>query len=412
LPKTALVIATCAVALITFASPALAAPTASFTVSDGPYKTGQDITFTSTSTAPDGATITGYQWNIGGVAYTTANVTRSFQQPGNYQATLTVTTDELIDNTATTPPRPIVVTTRPPVADFTFSPLQPFINDDVLFAPDASDPDGDTLSYTWSWGDGTDDSHAHVPLHTFRSVGSKTVTLTVTDSHGAVDTVSHDVDVRGLLVLGNVSPHASFVASRKTVEVGDSIEFVSGSYDRDGSVKEQVWDLNGDGKFDDAKGDDVFYTFTTAGSHTVRLRATDNSGSSDVATQTITVKAKPKAKAGFLSPEPSVRLNGLIYSTGTRIQILGVRGPRGSLVTVRCRGKGCPVPQRRKRIKKRPVRFHNFERYLRAGIRIEIYVTKKGKIGDYTRYTIRRGKVPLRVDRCVSGARLKPVGCG
>ena len=31
---------------------------------------------------------------------------------------------------------------------------------------------------------------------------------------------------------------------------------------------------------------------------------------------------------------------------------------------------------------------------------------------DYTSYTIRRGKSPKRVNRCVSGARLKPVGCG
>jgi len=413
LPKTALSIATSAVALVLFATPALAAPTATFDVSpDGPYKTGQAITFTSTSTAPAGSNITGFQWNIGGVVYTDATVTRSFVQPGNYQATLTVTTDEATDNTATTPPRAIVVTTRPPVADFTFSPLQPFINDDVLFAADASDPDGDALSYAWSWGDGSDDSHAHVPLHTFGSAGTKTVTLTVTDSHGAFDTVSHDVTVRGLLVPNNNPPHAGFVASRKTAEVGDSIEFVSGSYDRDGSVKEQVWDLNGDGKFDDAKGDDVLYTFTTPGTHTVRLRATDNDGSSDVATQAVTITRKPKPPPGFLRPAPDVRLSALIYGNGTGVTVLGVRGPRGALVTVRCSGKGCPVKQRRKKIKKSSVRFHNFERFLRPGIRLQVFVTKKGKIGDYTSYTIRRGKSPKRVNRCVSGAKLKPVGCG
>jgi hypothetical protein len=94
------------------------------------------------------------------------------------------------------------------------------------------------------------------------------------------------------------------------------------------------------------------------------------------------------------------------------VQVLGVRAPRGSLVTVRCKGKGCPAKQRRKRIKKGPVRFHNFERFLRPHIRLQIYVTKRGKIGDYTSYTIRGGKSPKRVNRCVSGAKLKPVGCG
>jgi PKD repeat protein len=411
LPKTALSIATSAVALVLFATPALAAPTATFDVSpDGPYQTGQAITFTSTSTAPDTFTITDSQWNLGGVVMTGPSVTRSFQNPGNYQITLTVTSSEAADNTATIT-KVLPVTTRPPVAEFTFSPLQPLINDDVLFAPDASDPDGDALSYSWNFGDGTT-STAHVPLHTFGSIGSKTVTLTVTDSHGAVDTISHDVDVGGLLVPGNDPPHAGFVASRKTADVGDSIEFVSGSYDRDGSVKEQVWDLNGDGKFDDARGDDVLYTFTTPGTHTVRLRATDNDGSSDVATKTVAITRKPKPPPGFLRPAPDVRLSALIYGNGTRVTVLGVRGPRGALVTVRCSGKGCPVKQRRKKIKKSSVRFHNFERFLRPGIRLQVFVTKKGKIGDYTSYKIRRGKSPKRVNRCVSGAKLKPVGCG
>jgi PKD repeat protein len=411
LPKTALAIATSAVVLALLASPALAAPTANFTVSAGPYKTGVPITFTSTSTAPDTFTITDWQWSLGGVAATGPSVTRSFQNPGNYQITLTVTSDELIGNTATIT-KVVPVTTRPPVADFTFSPALPFVNDDVLFAADASDPDGDPLTYTWDWGDDTDDSHAHVPLHNFDSAGTKTVTLTVTDSHGAADTIAHDVEVRGVLVADNQLPVARFVASRKTAEVGDSVEFVSGSYDSDGTVKEQVWDLNGDGKFDDAKGDDVLYTFTTPGTHTVRLRATDNAGSSAVAIQQITIMPKPKAKRGHLQPEPDVRLSALIYRNGTRIQVLGVRGPRGALVTVRCSGKGCPVKQRRKTIKKGPVRFHNFERFLRPGIRLQIFVTKKGKIGDYTSYKIRRGKAPKRVNRCVSGARLRPVGCG
>jgi hypothetical protein len=94
------------------------------------------------------------------------------------------------------------------------------------------------------------------------------------------------------------------------------------------------------------------------------------------------------------------------------VQVLGVRAPKGALVTVRCKGKGCPVKQRRKKIKKGPVRFPTYERFLRPGIRLQVFVTKKGKIGDYTSYTIRRGKPPKRVNRCVSGARLKPVGCG
>jgi PKD repeat protein len=397
-------------ALVLLAPPALAAPAADFDVSAGPYTTGQQITFTSTSTAPDTFNITGSQWNLGGVAQTGPTVTRSFQNPGTYQITLTVTDDEATDNTDSVT-KPITVATRPPVADFSFSPTSPFVNSDILFAPDASDPDGDPLTYIWNWGDGTDDSHSHVPKHAFTSAGSHTVTLTVTDSHGAVDTVSHDIDVRGVLVPNNDPPHARIVASRKTARVGDSIEFVSSSYDTDGTIKSETWDLDGDGQFDDGKGDDVFYTYTTPGTYTVSLRATDNTGQSTIAQIKITITAARKPPPGHLSPDPKVRLNGLIYSNGVRVEALGVRAPKGSLVTVRCKGKGCPVKQRRKHIKKGPVRFKTYERFLRAGIRLQIYVTKKGKIGDYTGWTIRRNRAPKRVDACVAGASLRRVSC-
>ncbi len=89
-----------------------------------------------------------------------------------------------------------------------------------------------------------------------------------------------------------------------------------------------------------------------------------------------------------------MRLNGLILSTGVRVQILGVRAPRGSLVTVRCKGKSCHGKQRRKRITKGPVRFKGYEHFLGAGVKLEVFVAKRGKIGEYTRYTIRRGKFP------------------
>ena len=57
----------------------------------------------------------------------------------------------------------------------------------------------------------------------------------------------------------------------------------------------------------------------------------------------LTVTPAPKAKAGFLSPSPVVTLSGPILSTGARVKLLSVRAPRGALVAVGCRGKGCPA---------------------------------------------------------------------
>jgi hypothetical protein len=49
--------------------------------------------------------------------------------------------------------------------------------------------------------------------------------------------------------------------------------------------------------------------------------------------------------------------------------------------------------------------------YLRAGVRLEVFVTKRGMIGKYTRFRIRRGKAPARLDRCLVPGVKKPVRC-
>ncbi len=137
----------------------------------------------------------------------------------------------------------------------------------------------------------------------------------------------------------NKPPIANFAFGRNSPQVGDSVDFVSGAVDPDGTLRSQAWDLDGDGQFDDARGDEVLYTFTTPGAHTVRLRVEDDQGAAAIHERTVTVKRAPAAKAGFLTPAPVIRLNGQLLSSGSRITILSVRAPKGTLVTVKCHGK-------------------------------------------------------------------------
>jgi hypothetical protein len=237
----------------------------------------------------------------------------------------------------------------------------------------------------------------------------------VTDAFGATDSITRQVVIEDPPPTPTVNnpPVARFAFSPRSPQVGDSVEFVSSSIDPEGNLRSQTWDLDGDGQFDDGHGDEVVYTFPSSGPKTVRLRVEDAGGKSNVEERTLTVTPRPKAKAGFISPSPVISLNATILSSGASVRVLRVSAPKGSLATVRCKGKGCPVKQRRKRVKKAgTVRFKTYQRFLRAGTKLEIFVTRRGTIGSYTSYKIRAGKFPVRVRRCTPPGRLKAVRCG
>ncbi len=61
-----------------------------------------------------------------------------------------------------------------------------------------------------------------------------------------------------------------------------AVEFTSVSRDPDGPVSAEVWDLDGDGQYDDAQGKTASITYKLAGTKTVRLRVTDAQGRTDV----------------------------------------------------------------------------------------------------------------------------------
>ena len=85
---------------------------------------------------------------------------------------------------------------NPPVARFTANPESGSAPLTVSFdASASSDPDaGDTLSYSWDFGDGTSDTGVAL-CHTYNLKGSYVVTLTVHDSIGSTDTANTTITV-------------------------------------------------------------------------------------------------------------------------------------------------------------------------------------------------------------------------
>ncbi len=151
------------------------------------------------------------------------------------------------------------------------------------------DPDGNPITYTWDFGDGTTGTGA-TPTHVYTTglpgvVTNYTVTLTVTDSRGASSAAQTTAQITGV----NDSPVAN-AGPDKTGKVGQMLTFDgSGSYDEeDGTNLSYAWNF-GDGAM--ASGVTVQHAYSAVGTYTVTLTVTDNAGAS--ASDSAIVKIKP-----------------------------------------------------------------------------------------------------------------------
>ena len=82
-----------------------------------------------------------------------------------------------------------------PVADFTYSPVQPMVDESVVFNASLSyDPDGEIVGYYWSFSDGYTTTGMIVE-HAFTTSGTFYVTLTVIDNENSSDSITKTITV-------------------------------------------------------------------------------------------------------------------------------------------------------------------------------------------------------------------------
>jgi hypothetical protein len=207
-------------------------------------------------------------------------------------------------------------------------------------------------------------------------------------------------------------PAASFSWFPSNPRTGEDVSLVSSSTDAASPIITFAWDLAGTSAFATG-GPGTSTSFSTPGNHVVQLRVTDANGLSSVGAETIRVSGPPLT---LMQPFPIVRITSTGTRAGVKLRLLSVLASVGAHITVQCRGRGCPVrSQSHVAAAGRPhrgfVEFRRFERSLAAGVILEIRVTKAGEVGKYTRFAVRRGKLPVRFDACLAGTANKPVMC-
>jgi len=248
----------------------LTAPTVSFTSS----ATDLAATFVATATAAQG-TISSYAWDFGdGQTAHGDTPSHTYTAAGTYPITLTVTDSNNVIGTAT---GSVTVTTphAAPTADFSTS-----VNGlGVSVDASASTADGgDSLTYSWNWGDSSPADTGKTASHTYAAPGDYQVSLTVTDDHSLTDSKTKTVSPT------HAAPEASFTTTADGLGVAVD---ASATTLADGATATYAWDW-GDGSAD-GSGKTASHTYSAAGTYTVKLTVTDSFSSTDTKSSSASV---------------------------------------------------------------------------------------------------------------------------
>lgn len=157
--------------------------------------TGEKVNFDgSLSTASEGSSIVKFEWdfeNDGIIDAEEEKPSYIYNQKGTQTCRLIVTDSIGVTSEDTCL---VNVINRGPIAEFTFSPSDPSIQDEANITDACSDPDGVITHWFWDFGDGTT-SELQTPTHKFATEGDYNVTLTVTHDENATDIFTMTVPV-------------------------------------------------------------------------------------------------------------------------------------------------------------------------------------------------------------------------
>ncbi|MCX6278758.1 MAG: PKD domain-containing protein, partial [Bacteroidetes bacterium] len=265
------------------------APIADFAVSS--LCVGQ-VQFNDMTNQNGGTSLISWDWNFGDPLSGPSNLSQLqnpihiYTTPGSYLVSLIVANTDGCRDTLTSQ-----VTVLPlPAVDFTAG--LSCVSDTTCFVVNTVVTNiGAITAFAWDLnGDGSIESYDQNPCHVYPTSGTVNVTLTVTDTSGCKNSITHAINVKP-------PPIADFNTAGANCS-NDSIRFINHSTCSSGYITQWIWNF-GDGTSDVTvnfpANPNVAHLYNGLGPYTVKLTVESSLGCRNVKTQIITPAPSPLA---------------------------------------------------------------------------------------------------------------------
>jgi len=259
--------------------------------------TDDEISLDASATKDDTSRNLSYRWDFDdGTTAEGIKTTKSWSKGGTYKVSLIVDDNEN-SSCSTDVVQQIVEVNTTPIADAGNDIDECLETYDKKYevrldGSGSRDADGDTLTYTWSLGDGQTKTGKRI-THIYDRSGKYVVTLTVDDGRGT----GCSVDTDTVNVILNKAPSASIYTKDSKICVGDEVIFDgSASVTEKGERLSYIWDF-GDGTT--GKGVKTTHIYRKPGQFHPKLTVDDGKSSrcsEAIATAFVDVNSPPVAK--------------------------------------------------------------------------------------------------------------------
>jgi PKD repeat protein len=249
-----------------------------------------------------------YSWVLGdGTRATGKQLTKSYDELGDFEVTLTVRSSVDSSIAASTTINISITDAAPQLFGMTIQPqseeaITPLV---VKATANAHDSDGEITRYKFWYYDVNNSSETlgeqiSLTPETYLTINTKGTTgqvntyafaVEITDNENNTVSSFDEIPADQMPTIEvengpNNAPEADISVDRTNVMVGETVTFTSNSFDEDGEIVEYIWDLEGDGFFNNPSVSESTILHEYIETHPegvpVRLKIVDNTGATDV----------------------------------------------------------------------------------------------------------------------------------